>query len=230
MIALFASTFLLVVLKRRSFSRYNDVEKRAEVSEMRLSYERQIAELSNKLTATEQRWNDANHLLVSSQKAQRKTSNTPRSFYSNFLRSMGLSEKDIKVDPRLVFVLMPFDEQRRSTYETIMKVCSRLDLVCLRGDEQNAVGDILTHVVSSMIKARAVIADVTGRNPNVFYELGLAHAFDKPTVLISEAADDAPFNIRQNRILFYHSKEELETGLLTMLAREFVGNRSERTP
>jgi hypothetical protein len=98
-------------------------------------------------------------------------------------------------------------------------ICLRLDLACLRGDEQRALGDVLSHVVRQLAKARVVIADVGNRNPNVFYELGLAHAFDKQTILIAKSIEGVPFNLRNSRVLIYSSEDSLERELTTMLAR-----------
>jgi len=52
-------------------------------------------------------------------------------------------------------------------------------------------------------KAKLILADLTGKNPNVFYELGLAHAITKPAILIAESIDDVPFDLRALRILEY---------------------------
>ncbi|HEV7425168.1 MAG TPA: hypothetical protein VGQ46_02285 [Thermoanaerobaculia bacterium] len=52
-------------------------------------------------------------------------------------------------------------------------------------------------------RCAVILADLTSRNSNVFYELGLAHAIGKPAVLISEALDDVPFDLRGLRVLLY---------------------------
>jgi nucleoside 2-deoxyribosyltransferase len=52
-------------------------------------------------------------------------------------------------------------------------------------------------------QAKVVIADLTFKNPNVFYELGLAHAIGKPVVLIAQTIDDIPFDLRSVRIVIY---------------------------
>lgn len=56
-------------------------------------------------------------------------------------------------------------------------------------------------------KADVLLADLTSRNGNVFYELGLAHAIGKPVVLVSESIDDVPFDLRGLRVLLYERKE-----------------------
>ncbi len=61
------------------------------------------------------------------------------------------------------------------------------------------VQDIWTYVKS----ARVMLADLTGKNPNVFYELGLAHAVDKPVVLLAQSMEDVPFDLRALRVITY---------------------------
>jgi hypothetical protein len=56
---------------------------------------------------------------------------------------------------------------------------------------------------SAIHAARIVVADCTGRNPNVFYEIGLAHAIGRYTILISQSIDDVPFDLRHLRIILY---------------------------
>lgn len=57
-------------------------------------------------------------------------------------------------------------------------------------------GSVFTH-------AEVLLADLTGKNPNVFYELGLAHAARKPVVLITETLADVPFDLRAIRVIEY---------------------------
>jgi hypothetical protein len=58
-------------------------------------------------------------------------------------------------------------------------------------------------VWSAINAAIFLIADCTGRNPNVFYEIGIAHAIGKQTILISQTIDDVPFDLRHLRIVVY---------------------------
>ena len=52
-------------------------------------------------------------------------------------------------------------------------------------------------------KAKVLVAELTTKNPNVFYELGLAHALRKPVILISSNQDDVPFDLRHIRVILY---------------------------
>jgi hypothetical protein len=105
---------------------------------------------------------------------------------------------------RDLFVLMPFSESLRAVYnDHIKKVASELKLTVARADDFFSARSVMTDVWSGIFFARAIIADCTGRNPNVFYEIGLAHVLGKPVVLITQNADDVPFDVRHIRVIQY---------------------------
>ena len=109
-----------------------------------------------------------------------------------------------KADWPEVFVLMPFAGTLRPVYEDhIKEVVSDLGLRVDRADNFLGAGSIMTDVWSAIHAARVVVADCTGRNPNVFYEIGLAHAIGKQTILISQSRDDIPFDIQHLRTIHY---------------------------
>ena len=78
-----------------------------------------------------------------------------------------------------------------------------------------AAGNIMDQVWQGIRGADAVVADITGENPNVFYEIGLAHALGKEVILISQKSE-APFDIRSSRRFTYDSSdlESLKTKLV----------------
>ena len=105
-----------------------------------------------------------------------------------------------------VFVLMPFTEALRPVYKNhIRKVAARLKVRIGRADQFFGSVSIMQDIWSAIHAARVIVADCTGKNPNVFYEIGLAHAIGKHTVLISQSTDDIPFNLRHLRIIPYES-------------------------
>lgn len=105
------------------------------------------------------------------------------------------------------FALMPFAPTFASVYETIKAAFadapSKLD--CFRADELFGGGHIIRDILEQIDKAEVVIADVTGRNPNVFYELGIAHTVKaiESVWIITQAIDDVPFDLRHLRCLPY---------------------------
>jgi hypothetical protein len=91
---------------------------------------------------------------------------------------------------------------------SIRDACNDIGLKCFRGDER-PVENIAREFVRSIIKARIVVALVDGRNPNVFFELGVAYSFDKNVIIVSQAPADMPADIRLKRFVFYNNFDEL---------------------
>jgi hypothetical protein len=102
------------------------------------------------------------------------------------------------------FVVMPFLPLFDAEYERVIKPSIEdAGLVCVRGDEIYTRQSILHDIWHSLRKARLVVAELSGRNPNVMYEIGLAHAIGKPIVLLTRNEEDVPFDLRALRYLYY---------------------------
>jgi hypothetical protein len=103
-----------------------------------------------------------------------------------------------------VFVLMPFSEELQPIYEDHIKnVCSELNLTAARADDFFAARLIISDIWSAIYHSQIIVADCTGRNPNVFYEIGIAHTLGRPTILISQSIEDVPFDLRHLRCIVY---------------------------
>jgi hypothetical protein len=104
----------------------------------------------------------------------------------------------------LCFVLMPFEEAMSAVYEHGIKpLVEAQGMRCRRADEMYTAQGILGDIWQSIQSAEIVIADLTGKNPNVMYELGLCHALWKRVILLSQNKDDVPFDLRAWRVLWY---------------------------
>lgn len=120
-------------------------------------------------------------------------------------------KREFEPDPKLCFVLMPFDEQNarrkpfKQIYKTIRSTVRRAKLKCKRADEIFGVKPIVQDIWESINRAQLVIADLTGRNPNVFYEAGLSHALPKKFIQITQTMDDVPFDVRPIRTIVYQN-------------------------
>jgi hypothetical protein len=194
--------FMLFLRSSRE-SKYNEKRSQAELSYLRKELEHSLAEINARLTATQDHFADVNHLLMISQKFERNLETVPqKSYLSDFLRSAGLSPEDLNIDQSLIFVLTPFHPDEDDTFNAIRDACRSIGLNCIRGDETRALGSILTELLKYIVKSRLIIANVNGRNPNVYYELGIAHALDKPVLITARAAEDVPFNLQNERIYF----------------------------
>src|SRR5262249_12547919 len=94
-----------------------------------------------------------------------------------------------------VFVLMPFSEELKLVWKDhIKKVVSALNLVAKRADDFFTSHAVMEDIWGAICDAKVIIADCTGRNPNVFYEIGIAHTIGKPVVLTTQNREDVPFD------------------------------------
>ena len=116
----------------------------------------------------------------------------------------GLPEKEQTGEPYDLFVLMPFNDDLKPVYEDhIKKVAASLNLSAKRADDFFTADAIMRNIWSAIYASHLVIADCTGRNPNVFYEIGIAHTIGRPVILIAQNKDDVPFDIRHIRYIQY---------------------------
>jgi hypothetical protein len=128
------------------------------------------------------------------------------------------------------FVVMQFGEPYDSIYqEVIVPVAAEQGYSATRVDEIHAPGIILQDIVASLVRSAVVIAEITPPNPNVFYELGYAHALGKPTILLAERDRQLPFDVSGYRVIFYDNtiggKHQVEKSLREHLSSIF-GNPS----
>ena len=105
------------------------------------------------------------------------------------------------------FVLMPFSDEFDDVYQIGIKaVCDEAGAYSERVDEQIFHESILDRLYDQIAKADFIVADMTGRNENVFYEVGYAHALGKRTILLTQKADDIPFDLKHYPHVIYGGK------------------------
>jgi hypothetical protein len=111
-----------------------------------------------------------------------------------------------------VFVIMPFAPELDPVYRGVIKpLMSDMNLRSVRGDEfASRRGSIIEEVWAALNNCQLVIADITGGNDNVFYELGIAHTLNKPAIIITQAEtpEGVPFDIRHLRYVPYRNTDE----------------------
>ena len=108
----------------------------------------------------------------------------------------------------LVAVMMPINPAFNQVYETIRDATSLMNLECQRADDIWESQTVMQDVVSLIARARLVIVDCTNANPNVFYEMGIAHALGQDVVPITQSNSDVPFDISHLRYLKYLDNSE----------------------
>jgi nucleoside 2-deoxyribosyltransferase len=113
-------------------------------------------------------------------------------------------ELDLARTAPYVFVLMPFASEFHDIYELgIKSLAVELGFQCERVDEIQFNDSILEQIRAGIQRADVIIADMTGRNPNVFYEVGYAHALQKTVVLLTQDVVDIPFDLKSHNHIVY---------------------------
>lgn len=112
------------------------------------------------------------------------------------------------VNPNLVSVMMPFDGGFNGVFAALETAVSAAGMQCLRADKIWEHHVLIEDVVKLIASARVVICDLTGKNANVFYEAGIAHALGQDVILIAQHETDIPFDLRHIRYVKYLNNEE----------------------
>jgi len=105
------------------------------------------------------------------------------------------------------FTIMPFGGWFDKYYEEIYQpAITDAGLEPHRADDVYRPGTVVHDIWQFTKEAKVILADLTGKNPNVLYELGLAHALAKPAIIVAESLDDIPFDLRALRVVEYDKK------------------------
>ena len=133
--------------------------------------------------------------------------------------------RDFQPDNELAFTLMPFTESwsDRIWKKLIKPIVEESGFRAVRADDLYG-RDIMEDIWMSLCSCRLVIAEITGRNPNVFYELGLAHSIGKPLILLTQNVADIPFDLNRYRHIIYEDnldgyeklKKDLKASILDL--------------
>ena len=103
-----------------------------------------------------------------------------------------------------IFVIMPFHTPFDFVYSDLIKeICERHGFEVIRADDMYSTKQILEDIVKGINSADLIIADLTENNPNVFYELGIAHGLNKPVQIITQSITELPFDISAYRVFTY---------------------------
>lgn len=111
-------------------------------------------------------------------------------------------------DENLVSVMMPFSAEFNPVYATLQEATTSIGFSCKRASDIWEHHTIIQDIVSIIARAKVVICDCSGKNPNVFYEAGIAHAIGKEVILITQSEHDVPFDLRHLRYIPYLPNNE----------------------
>ena len=131
---------------------------------------------------------------------------------------------------RTCFVMMPFAGEFDDIYRhVIAPSIEAAGYRSVRADQLSGTGPILREIIRQIERSDLLIVDVSKANPNVYYELGIAHALAKRAIIISSDVEDVPFDLRQYRVLPYDASNlsvvEKFRDRLVEAIREAAGKR-----
>jgi hypothetical protein len=140
--------------------------------------------------------------------------------------------------PRTCFIIGPIGEPGSDVRQAaddfmqyIVNTCPALKELDysepIRADQLNEPGRITSQVIKLLIEAELVIADLTGNNPNVYYELSLRHAIGKPVIHMKEDDTILSFDVRDNRTISYTMHARIAENASAELARQIHYVHSE---
>ena len=107
---------------------------------------------------------------------------------------------------KLVTVMLPF--KLNDSFSAVKKACEDLNLECKKADDIWENATFIQDIFELIFTSKVVVADFTGKNPNVFYEVGIAHTLGKTVVPITQSMDDVPSDLGHHRALKYLPNEQ----------------------
>lgn len=107
---------------------------------------------------------------------------------------------------KLVAVMLPFKLDK--TFVAITNACKNLNVDCKKADDIWENSTFIQDIFELIFTCKVVVADFTGKNPNVFYEVGIAHTLGKTVIPITQSTDDIPTDLGHHRALKYLPNEQ----------------------
>ena len=126
------------------------------------------------------------------------------------------------IDRNLVSVMMPFAREYDDVYTAIQSAAEENGLHCRRADNIWENAAVMQDVVSLIDRSRIIVCDLTRKNPNVFYETGIAHTLGREVILIAQSRDDIPFDLQHLRYVVYLNNDEGRQTLIERLRVRFA--------
>lgn len=112
--------------------------------------------------------------------------------------------RNFKPDKDSCFYLGPFSEPFDTIYKDhVVPIFTKKGFAISRADQIFSADVIIEDIWKGILSASLIVADVSGRNPNVMYEIGMAHTIGRPVILMAQSVDDLPFDLRHRRCVIY---------------------------
>lgn len=209
--------FLFLKLIKKSNSEIEKLDELISYNKKRKEIEQEINRLTYELVNSDvSQYIDINRLVFDGQNKVDFLDN------NNFFDQFGIKKENIKIKEDSAIFLTPFDKEGNKLFEICRRIFADVNIFLQRSDNRVEKDDILMNIITMIVQSELVVVNINGRNPNVYYELGIAHAIGKKTILISEAKfslEDIGFDIRQKKIIIYKDIEDLEKQLLSQIGQ-----------
>lgn len=111
-------------------------------------------------------------------------------------------------EPNLVSVMMPFQPAFEGVYHSLQQVCGDLGLRCFNANEVWDENEVIQDIFSLIYRSKVVVCDFSTRNPNVFYEAGIAHTLGRSVIPIVQNSEHIPFDLRHHRYIQYQNNDQ----------------------
>ncbi len=214
---------VLFLLKRNKTikTNYDFQNQKAELEKIGQFLDRQMNSINQILTVIDKKWSNIPFHINGTSKDDIILNDQKHIRINKFLEENGIKESDFVVDKNLIFLLTPFSSETNRNINILEKICGTMKVNIIKREEGNTTPLILRKI----LKSNLIVANVNHINPNVFYELGIAHALNKPTILIvkKEHFSLKPFEIHSGKFLIYSNLHEM-AGLFKKELEKFSKN------
>lgn len=122
-----------------------------------------------------------------------------------FETSLFIDDGPKLIDLTMATAMMPFDSSFSDVRDTMRAACKNVGLDLKAADDIWDNSILIKDIFDLIQRSCIVIVDFTGKNPNVMYETGIAHALRKEVIPIAQTLDDVPFDLKHHRIAIYES-------------------------
>lgn len=112
-----------------------------------------------------------------------------------------------------VFTVMSFKKEYDDLYDTFETMCKGFDFNAVRTDQVTSLERITPRILEGIKRSAFVIADVTEKSLNVFYEVGFAEGVGRPVIITAKEGTELPFDIKDTPIVFWSTLKEVRQKL-----------------
>ena len=144
-------------------------------------------------------------------------------------KDYSLIQRTIKFNE--AFVLMPFDPSFDWVFRSIQSACNKIGVKAIRADSIFGSTPIIENILQEIHRSEIIIADLTGKNANVFYEVGIAHTLRdcNSIILLAQHIEDVPVDLRHLNVILYSPRNRtvFEEKLKSTIVTSRLNNSSD---